>query len=192
YGHVQAECANLKKKSLNVTWSYEDSSSSSNLYGKRLSNYTTFTTKVISSNVTDLDTNNESNGESNTKFLQTYQTMLEKWNEVCHVNKKLIDENFNLKEEKQKLFKKIELKDSLLVEKIASLENTQKDLAATQSMIEKFNSSSGILDELLIAGKRDLEKGGIEYVDKKGKAVVESPIVFVKAINNADKGESSK
>lgn len=95
---------------------------------KRLSNYTTSTTKVIYPSVTNLETNSKLDGESSIEFLQTYKTMLEKWKEVCHVNAKLIDENSNLKEGNQTLVKQMELKDSLLAEKIASLENTKRIL----------------------------------------------------------------
>lgn len=57
-------------------------------------------------------------------------------------------------------------------------------------MLEKFNSNSGKLEEILATGKRNLGKSGIRYVEKKGKTMKKSSKVFAKTTNSIDQGES--
>lgn len=55
-------------------------------------------------------------------------------------------------------------------------------------MLRKFNFNSSKLNEILTRGKRDLGKGGIEYV-YKGKTIIKSLTIFVKASNHEELGE---
>ncbi|MBA0571785.1 hypothetical protein Golob_002160, partial [Gossypium lobatum] len=66
----------------------------------------------------------------------------------------------------------------------------QKELVAIKLMLIKFNFSSSKLNEILTIGKRNSAKGGIRYVDK-GKAIIKSLNVFVKASNHEELGECS-
>lgn len=58
-------------------------------------------------------------------------------------------------------------------------------------MLEKFNTGSEKLDEILVAERRSLGKRGLGYIKKKGKAKDWSPTIFVKATINTSCGECS-
>ncbi|KAH1115627.1 hypothetical protein J1N35_009005, partial [Gossypium stocksii] len=74
----------------------------------------------------------------------------------------------------------VEAKESLIAEELANFVKVKKELVGIKLMLEKFNTRSNKLNEILTARKKEPIKGGLGFVDK-GKAVMESPIVFVKA-----------
>ncbi|MBA0742186.1 hypothetical protein Gogos_015269 [Gossypium gossypioides] len=108
----------------------------------------------------------ESDGGSKKEFIKTYKTMLRKWENVCDMNAQLLQEE---KDEENSKF---------------------KELATPEVMLEKFNASSGKLDEIVIVGRRDLDKGGIGYV-RKGKEFIKSPTIFVKTLSHEEFGGCS-
>lgn len=122
--------------------------------------------------VFDVDTDEKFEGDLREEFFWTYKTMLEKWEQVCDVNAKMLQVNTHLKEESTKLIKQVEAKESLFAEEQIKLEKTQKELDATKLMLKKFNTSSDKLDEILVGGRRDPTKR-LSYMEK-GKAFMKS------------------
>ncbi|MBA0696347.1 hypothetical protein Goari_002905, partial [Gossypium aridum] len=101
-GHNQVECANIlnkNKKSLCIAWSDDGSSCEPKDDEEHQSNYLIFTSKVVNAVTIDLDNYSYSHVESIEDFMDNYKTMLNKWDLVCKINKRLTDENFRLKQE---------------------------------------------------------------------------------------------
>ncbi|MBA0592174.1 hypothetical protein Gorai_009161, partial [Gossypium raimondii] len=84
YGHIQKKCANTlkkKKKVLCASLSDEDTSRNSESNEEQVNNIVSFTLSVMSGS--EVETDNDSNRGSNREFLNTYKTILSKWEHVC-------------------------------------------------------------------------------------------------------------
>ncbi|KAH1115630.1 hypothetical protein J1N35_009008 [Gossypium stocksii] len=100
-------------------------------------------------------------------------------------------ENNQLKDENAKLVKQVEAKESLIAEELDNFVKVKKELGGIKLMLEKFNTRSSKPNEILVARKEEPIKGGLGFVDK-GKAVMGSPIVFVKASGLKEVSERPK
>ncbi|KAK9025844.1 hypothetical protein V6N11_038699 [Hibiscus sabdariffa] len=74
--------------------------------GRRLTNYVAFTSKMVVGVAIDSNNYSDSDDESTEDFVNSYNLMLEKWDQVCKINAKLIDEK-----EIHKLLKDLKEKD---------------------------------------------------------------------------------
>ncbi|KAH1083374.1 hypothetical protein J1N35_023135 [Gossypium stocksii] len=58
-------------------------------------------------------------------------------------------------------------------------------------MIEKFTTSNNKLGDILAARKRNQGRGGLSFVDK-GKTIIGSVTIFIKATSSKKVGENFK
>ncbi|MBA0582821.1 hypothetical protein Gorai_024953, partial [Gossypium raimondii] len=130
--------------------------------------------------------------------LQTFEINLEdvKRNKIKVGTAKVDDENLDgnldtgLDEEFLKTYK-VEANESLIAEELDNFVKVKKELVGTKLMLKKFNTRSSKLNEILAARKKEPIKGGLGFV-AIGKAVMESPIVFVKASGLKEVSERPK
>ncbi|MBA0862107.1 hypothetical protein Goshw_004457 [Gossypium schwendimanii] len=84
YGHIQKKCANTlkkKKKVLCASLSDEDTSRNSESNEEQVNNIVAFTLSVMSG--FEVETDNDSDRGSDREFLNTYKTILSRWEHVC-------------------------------------------------------------------------------------------------------------
>ncbi|KAI3465123.1 hypothetical protein Pfo_021786 [Paulownia fortunei] len=177
FEHIQSKCANtLKKieKSLNTTWSDEDSYVNQEEKEEHISNYlcnvvghvatsvilvnkttTTIKGKEICSgdelNYTDLDCNSDEEEPNTNKITTMYNKMFHKWLEVCKTNKsseaKVVELTFLVIE-----------KDKVIHTSITELESACKSLT-------KINTGKVKLDEILSYGRVGRGHHGLRFVE---------------------------
>ncbi|XP_024018312.1 uncharacterized protein LOC112090655 [Morus notabilis] len=209
YGHIQSECANtLKKrnKSLNVTWSDEDSEGNQedddhvnnyvafNVYQDVLncnitdrvtahvatSSATTFATHSgkLEENIDFSDSDGSSDGEELTEetIKEAYETMFNKWVLIVKMNKSLRERIDELIKEKDVLRRAAVNYEFRAVEREKKLLETRFELEYTQKSFKMMNSGTTKLDHIISIGKASGDRHDLDYTGESST----SKIMFVK------------
>jgi len=209
YGHIQSECANTlkkRKKSLNVTWSDEDSEGNQE-DDDDVNNYVAFnvyqdvpncsvtdrvTAHVATSSATSPATHSgkpeengdlsnsdgSSDGEELTEetIQEAYETMFNKWVLVVKMNKSLWERVNKLIKENDVLKRVAINYEFQAAEKEKKLQETRAELEHTQKSLKMMNSGTSKLDHILSIGKASGDRHGLGYIGESST----SKTVFVK------------
>ncbi|XP_024019584.1 uncharacterized protein LOC112091065 [Morus notabilis] len=209
YGHIQSECANTlkkRKKSLNVTWSGEDSKGSQE-DDDHVNNYVAFnvyqdvpncsvtdhfTTHVAISSATSsathsgkpeenidfLDSDGSSDGEELTDetIHEAYETMFNKWVLVVKMNKSLQERVDELIKEKDVLKRAVVNNEFWAVENEKKLQETRAESEHTQKSLKMMNSGTTKLGHIPSIGNASGDQHGLGYTGESST----SKTVFVK------------
>ncbi|EXB26569.1 hypothetical protein L484_012563 [Morus notabilis] len=204
----RSECANTlkkRKKSLNVTWS-DDDSEGNQKDDDHVNNYVAFNVyqDVPNCSVTDRvtahvatssaahfgkpdenrdfsDSDGSSNGEELTeeKIQEAYETKFNKWVLVVKMNKSLRKQVDELIKEKDVLNRTAVNYEFRAVEKEKKLQKTRAELEHTQKSLKMMNFDTTKLDHILSIGKASGDRYGLGYIGESSM----SKTVFVKKMS---------
>ena len=198
FGHIQAECANTlkkKNKSLNATWSDEDSdcskedetnlvafaSRSDGAVEECAASSPKNTAGVTEDVATPVYESSDDDDLTEDNLFEAYQLIHTKWIELTEICERKTAQIQQSNIEKNNLEKKNSELESKLIESQGSVATLKAELEKMKKLVKMLNSGSSNLDEILSTGKIEKEHFGLGYSRQTGNGQT----VFVKGSSSS-------
>ncbi|XP_062087212.1 uncharacterized protein LOC133794053 [Humulus lupulus] len=187
FGYIQSECANTlkKKKVMTVTWSDQDSEQSDEeennvvltsvhkcmvFFSVDYNDVLCLNNSVQNNENSDIDSDDSDLDDESLK--KSYKIMYEQWLKVCSQNRLMVSNN-------KKFVEKIEELEMIIASKNDEINSLSKEIDLLQKCVKMLNPRSGILDDILSAGKKAGDYSGLGSNGSESSRKT----VFVKSMN---------